>query len=71
MVRLRHLARDAVEVPIELNEPVGRRLHELHQFVPRCAIGRLAMQRVEQKFGLRFRGVRGAQARTTRATKKA
>ena len=30
---------DAVEIPVELHQPVGRRLHLLHQPVPGCAIG--------------------------------
>ena len=60
MVTIRHLAGDAIEVPVELNEPVGRRLDELHQFLPRGVIGRLAVQRVEQKRRLRLRSVRGS-----------
>ena len=43
---------------LNCDEPVGRRLHELHQFVPRRPIGRPAVQRVEQEFGIR--GLRGA-----------
>ena len=56
----RHLPGDAIEVLVELNEPVGSRLHELHQLFPRGMIGRLAVQGVEQKSRLLFRRVRGA-----------
>jgi hypothetical protein len=53
----RHLPGDAIEILIELSEPVGSRLHQLHQFVPRGVVGRFAMQGVEQKSRLLFRRV--------------
>src|SRR5271165_2828499 len=53
------LTRDAVEILVELDEPVGRRLDELHQLVPGRMIGRLAVQRVEQEFGFRGLGKPG------------
>ena len=47
--RDRHeLAREAVEVLVELHQPVRRRLHVLHQLVPCRAVG-VRPQRVEQK----------------------
>ena len=41
-------AADAVEIAVELHQPVGRRLHFLHQLVPGGAVGALA-QGVEQE----------------------